>query len=410
MHASGGGGKEGGVVRVVPGSTRRLAQLTGRADVEGRPHPGDTGPLGIDGTDLGISVEHAGRCYLFFGDNHSATHGWLGSADPVAFTTDLAVAEDGLRLRFLERRPLRRLLRRTFRPLEVRGLGALGTFEVPTGAFAFDGVLYVFVTKNATRGGERVVMARSFLAAARGPAEGFDLVHAVDSVDAPAGPRMINVAAAVVDAAAWPGLPSSRGAGLLLWGSGRYRASEVHLAFAELVPGSPPPPPRAWRFFTGEGPRWSQPGDAGAAVPLFEPPPSAPSSAVGELSVAWIAGLDRWLCAWNRPRLDETPAPYDVVVARTAPSPWGPWSDVETLFDSERDGAFGRYVHRPGQDRLDALGGPNGGAQGNPYGPYVVGRFTRYRPEERTATVVYTLSTATPYQVQLMATELRAEG
>jgi len=52
----------------LPGSTRRIAQLTGDYDPEFQPHFTSTGGWAVDGTDLGANTEHDGRTFIFFGD------------------------------------------------------------------------------------------------------------------------------------------------------------------------------------------------------------------------------------------------------------------------------------------------------------------------------------------------------
>src|SRR5215203_1479817 len=48
-------------VQYVPGSTLRMCQITGDYDPEGLTHINCTGQWGIEGTDLGVSVEHQGN-------------------------------------------------------------------------------------------------------------------------------------------------------------------------------------------------------------------------------------------------------------------------------------------------------------------------------------------------------------
>ncbi len=52
----------------VPGSTRRLAQLTGDYDPEFLTHFATTSQCGVAGVDLGANTEHDGRTLIFFGD------------------------------------------------------------------------------------------------------------------------------------------------------------------------------------------------------------------------------------------------------------------------------------------------------------------------------------------------------
>ena len=70
-------------VQYVPGSTLRICQMTGDYDAEGLTNINCTGRWGIEGTDLGVSVEHQGNLLVFFGDVPSAK-----DAEPLTCTTD----------------------------------------------------------------------------------------------------------------------------------------------------------------------------------------------------------------------------------------------------------------------------------------------------------------------------------
>lgn len=50
--------------------TRRLGQVSGRADPDGLYHYQDTSQWGVEGVDLGASTVHGRRTYIFFGDVH----------------------------------------------------------------------------------------------------------------------------------------------------------------------------------------------------------------------------------------------------------------------------------------------------------------------------------------------------
>jgi hypothetical protein len=52
----------------IPGSTSRLAQLTGDYDPEFLTHFASTGVWGVEGTDLGANTVHDGKTLIFFGD------------------------------------------------------------------------------------------------------------------------------------------------------------------------------------------------------------------------------------------------------------------------------------------------------------------------------------------------------
>ena len=101
-----------------------------------------------------------------------------------------------------------------------------------------------------------------------------------------------------------------------------------------------------------------------------------------------------------------------------ARNPWGPWSTPQVIFNAERDGAFGKFIHDPRIQPDDGLEGPViGKAQKNPptvrggsYAPYVVECWTRVREAtlgDRELLLYYALSTWNPYVVVLMTSRLR---
>src|SRR5205823_2791813 len=77
---------------------------------------------------------------------------------------------------------------------------------------------------------------------------------------------------------------------LLVWGSGRYRSSDVYLAvlpMAELATGRPR------RFYAGQGGAHAWSDNEGEATPLFC------AGCVGELSARWNPFLERFLLTFN---------------------------------------------------------------------------------------------------------------
>ncbi len=371
-------------VRYVPGSTRRLCQMTGGGDPEGLPYINDTAEWGISGTDLGVPVEHRGRLYIFFGDVPE-----FDDADPIVYTTDPDPEPHGFRMiPILQGGP-----GTSFRPLTVKGLtetGYLGTNETPTGAFSYDGRLYVFVIT----GDDEPV---SSLVSSPDPARDFDLHFRVSDSNG----KFWQISPWVVDNASWPGLPS--GAGVLLWGQA---GCGVYLAWMELEQG----PSEDLRYYAGPGTPWSE--RESEAVSLFLVP------RITQLSVTWLPEIRRWLMLYSRAFPD---SPREGIVCRIGKTPWD-WSGEETIFDPDRDGAFGRYMHEPGRD--DGLDSRRGGwatflqdllkllvqkTRGNSgwvYAPFLLNRYTRWEPQERIATIYYLMSTNAPYQVMLMRSQL----
>jgi hypothetical protein len=158
----------------VPNSASRLCQLTQDSDPGDRPHPVPTTPFGIVGTDLGISVEHEGRLYLFFGDTSPEwedQEGW----DPIAWVTTSDVDE------LKDQAPdVQWLLNGAgkYHWLSLHGKG-LGYLEVPTGGFSYDGRLYLFIGCNRQENPPR--MTTSVLAVRNDPYWDFHTVGRISS-------------------------------------------------------------------------------------------------------------------------------------------------------------------------------------------------------------------------------------
>jgi hypothetical protein len=195
------------------------------------------------------------------------------------------------------------------------------------------------------------------------------------------------------------GLPFD-GPALLVWGSGRYRDSNVSLA---CVPLSNVGCETARHFFRGFGsgptdPRWSSIQQD--AADLFD------QREVGELSVTWVDPIGLYLMLYNA----ATPRGIN---ARVAEFPWGPWSDPVVVFDpSWPMVGYGNSMHAANSnDGLSDLG--REGTSGGEYGPYIIHRFTdkgppglRIRPQAR---IYFTLSTWNPYNVLLMTVTIQRE-
>jgi hypothetical protein len=397
----------------------RLCQLTKDSDPTGRPHPGPTTPIGITGTDLGIPVEHMGRLYLFFGDAAEAP-GIATDADPIAWLT--TADPDDLET---EAPDLHWVLggNGKFRRLTLTDGPELGNFEVPTGAFSYDSRIHVFVTTDRMDNPLRMTASR--LVVANDPANNFTNVliissttggqilvlnpdGTIDPAPYPGKRWMLHISPTVVRNADWPGLPSSTGEGLLMFGSSLYRGvpvsdltpteitlGNVYLAWAPLTPGaappkSPIPDPSEWKFFTGLNasgkPVWGTLAGGSTPTPILPPDPSGPRM-LGEISAAWYPGLRRWILAGS------VPAPINL-----ARMPWGPWTTSDTICDA-------------GNAQKDAGNSQAGGLWNDTkvtYAPYLVSRWSRWDRSTRRTTVYFTLSVfdlpnnQRRYQPQLM--------
>jgi hypothetical protein len=356
------------VVRV-DGSVSKVCQLVGDWDLERNE---STQSLtytryGVAGTDLGVSFEHNGELVFLFGDTVGRNAFPLsGKDDSFAHTTDFTAA-DGLNLTFYTGRPER------FLPLWVPDTEQ-GAFEVPMEGVEVNGAAYVFFTINHT---EEQTMGGSILAKLDDETLNFTCLYTFSTS------KFINVHTAVVENSLLTGLPESTGEGLLIWGSGEYRASDPYLAFMPLESLEDKSALCYFAGLTNGGePIWSK--SESAAQPLFHDP------VIGELSVAWNQYLERWIML------------YAGVAMRSAPLPWGNWSEKQVLFNPFTDDGYGYFIHLPSHDNItdptreDEIGGP--------YGPYIIDRFTQ--GNEETSTIYFTLSTWNPYTTVLMQAQL----
>jgi hypothetical protein len=190
---------------------------------------------------------------------------------------------------------------------------------------------------------------------------------------------------------------------VLIWGTGKYRQSDAYLS---IVPQA--------TFETGEGtlyfsgpdvdgnPSWSQNEADSQAL--------TNNGTLGDVSVTWCEDLGLWLMTY-----DSRPPATRGILFSFSSTPWGPWSQPQVLFDAQRDGAFGTFIHDPSIQPDDGLEGPVIGqgkadpaaVRGGAYAPYAVERWTKVRGSE--LDLYYVLSTWNPYVVVLMKTRLQIE-
>jgi hypothetical protein len=373
-----------GQVIAPSGRSQKVCQLTGDTDFQYRAPTQNRSfsRFHVGGTDLGYPFEHDGRIYFLFGDTGGSIP---DGRDSIAYTRDadpdacphLDWIADGS----------------TFRPIQAPGV-SMAYFEVPTTGFSANGAMYVFVwtdhrdlfTKDA-QGNELFSNPLGHAALLRSDDHGRTFRLIWDRL----GDKLIYLSAVVVNNADIAGLPEHSGQGLLIFGSGKYRASNPYLAY---IPLSSVEDKSRVLYFTGMEPRTHRPtwGAEPAASQLFNNP------CVGELSVTWNRNLRQWMMLYNC----DNPGG---VVGRAADNPWGPWSDPAVLFDAAVD-AGTCYFMRGNPDcgpDTDPFSPANGGP-GGVYAPYVVQRYTR--GGLHTTTIYYVMSTWNPYQVTLMKSTL----
>ena len=322
-------------------------------------------------TDLGIPFTHKGRTYLLFGD------AWNPPDDPIAYTTD-TTPEDGLELTFLQNENA------AYRPIQIPGI-SLGAFEVPSEGVSIDQNIYIYVTTDHT---PQTVMGRSVVAVSSDDGQTFTYLYDF-STD-----KFINLSAVKTDQLPSDPYPQPSQQALLLFGSGTYRQSNIHLAYQ---PASQIEDPTSLYYFSGldqnQNPTWST--SEQQAQPLFDQP------CIGEFSVSYNQFIQKWIMLYNC-EFENSRG----INLRTASNPWGPWSSPVILFHPWDDNGYCHFIHVNWEFRnCDQVHDPGRENEwGGEYGPY---QFEDLAIGTSTQTTIYfTMSTWNPYTVVLMKATL----
>jgi hypothetical protein len=400
--------------------TERIGQLTGRKDPEDRPLiNGNTAVLGVPGVDLGANTEDGqGRLFIFFGDvvRDTRTNGPDVDEDAVAFTVDAAVDEfpgggGGLRLNIVMDGAF-------FDPFRVDGpshIGVTKTFEVPSGAFSHDGRVFVFfhIWDSTDRGpgpkpAEGCYLASKSRPGQPGPFSEVCLFSPRPLADGrPGADQFGGVAAVKVRNADHAWLPDNAASlaeeGIVMFGIGPNPAfgySAIHLAWMPLIGHNPNL--ADVRYFTNQSPRWDPLVEK--AITLF-----GKQTNLQSISAGFLKGLGKWIVLHMT--ADDTKRITGPVVARIGTPPFD-WSEEFLLFDPCRERAYGRYMHWPDLDRINADDprrdptAPPPIGPGWAYGAFLLERFTRWDAATRELTLYYLLSLGSPYQVQVMKSRI----
>jgi hypothetical protein len=369
----------------------------------------------ILGADLGIPVDSAGTLFFFFGDTIGFAGIWGTGSHPdsvgyaTASTSAVVAAPSALcnGLDFLTLPP-GSSVGPTVNPAVVADFaggymtaptghtlgeyihnpaGGGGTtypnlpgdFEVPSGAFAYGGAVYLLYTTVVSP--SDITMKGSYLARWAAPSTtgspGYDVLYAVDERFDDAGALagdFVNVAA------------ETSGAYVYLFGTGAYRASPVHLARKAL---STLDTPGGFERFDATSGAWV-PAVAGATTaPIID------VAGYGETSVRYFAAMDRWMFL-----AEELTATSNRIVARWADRPEGPWSDATVVHDMADPAFRAAYCCTPDDQCAGAqfLDCDKTGFYGSYLLPGVqVGADGGF-------TAVYTLSSFAPYDVAVFTT------
>ena len=353
----------------------KVAQLTGDFDHHRQvPTTNQTNSrYQLLGTDLGSSFEHKGKTYFLFGDTVGPPGG-----DAIAYTTDTN-PDDGLDLIFLTDAA------GAYKPISIPGINQ-GSFEVPAAGISVKGKMYVYHTTDHT---PQVVMGRTVLAVSEDDGHSFTLLSDLSTLN------FINLSLVETELAQWRRFPEQSGDGLVIFGSGEYRKSNIYLAFQ---PSRSIELKSSLRFFTGldgaGNPLWGT--NEATAAQLFNQP------CVGEFSVTYNPFIKRWIMLYNCGLPD-----WRGIILRSARYPWGPWTEPEILFHPFMDNGYCNFMHVPSTImNCDSVHDPNReGEWGGEYGPYQITGLAR--GDDRQTTIYFTMSTWNPYTVVLMKATLQ---
>jgi hypothetical protein len=383
-------------------NTHKIVQLTGEFDRQGwngvgtppRAHNQTETRFGIRGTDLGSSFVHKGRTYFLFGDTWRVNQSKDEiNLDSIAFTTDIR-PDDGLDLVFLNRPPI------VSPPIPQR------EFDVPLDGVSDGQSMFVFFSTDHFQVEDHDLMGRSILARSHDDGLTFEMLYSFSSS------KFINVSVERLslerEEARLVGV--SNPDVLCIWGSGRYRSSDVYLVIlpmAELATG------RGRRFYAGRGGSHVWSNDENDATPLFC------AGCVGELSARWNPILGRFLLMYN----GDSPGG---IVLHVAQKPWGPWTKKPGMVfdpffrapgldptDPCLGDGYGKFLHvswdvkRCDHLQDDMFGSARDNEWGGVYGPYQIANMSKGSPGKE-AQIYFAMSTWNPYQAVLMTTRLDA--
>ena len=432
------------------GRSEKVCQLTGSYDAERyAPTTNNTAAFGMPAVDLGYPVDDGTTLRFLFGDvqyGEGLTPPEGAPNDAVGYSLDTSPPTGGVagalgastcvHMGVNWNASLFGLPQVT--PPTVYPLISQGWFNVPSSGFVANGALYgLFWTNHcattesngqcepgAAPGANALgnaVLAKSF--------NGGQTFTQVPSTPASSMPTRFRYTASI-NTDTIQGLPPGQDVGVLVYGVPCYRSSTPLLAVA---PASQIENFSSWRYLesvNGTTPVWSAPGDEFDADTIYNATsdgpmtvgsptcvdPSATGSAtgnlfnagcVGEMSVNWQPYLGEWVMLYNCQDNDIEPVRGQIRL-RTAPAPWGPWSDPVVVFDPDDDNGYCHFMHDGTKD-CDNVGGDNGNQSGGVYAPFYLSRFTQgfvFPIFGSLTRIYYTMSTWDPYQVVVMKSDL----
>lgn len=423
-HGSPAGPSDAALVDTMPDAPRLLPVLQATTELckllsnanTSDPTPNDVQfRSNVLGADLGISVDDAGKFYLLFGDTIGFAGIWGGgqshpdsvgyaldpasaiAANPALLCSDLQILSlpaaqsigptvdprvmadfAGAAMTAPAGQTLAQYIHNPSGTTTMSFPSLPGDFEVPSGAFAYNGAIYVFYTTVASRADP--TMKGSYLARWTSPVTSgvpsYQILYGIDERFDGAGPLggdFINIAAV------------ASGDYVYLFGTGAYRASPVHLArtaLATLDTGG------AIERFDAATRTWT----SSAGAPIIA------TAGHGETSVRYYAAIDRWMFL-----AEQLTADGNRIVARFADRAEGPWSDAIVVSDMA-DAAFRTRYCCAVDNACQGVQFLNCDQTGF-YGSYLL-------PDVAVAadgsfTVTFTLSSFSPYNVALFQATFR---
>ena len=289
-------------------------------------------------------------------------------------------------------------------------IGYTGTIETPSGAFSFNDKVYVFVgvqdhrpplgnpgVRDREQGAIPYPKPGTYLISKDDPLRPGPF-RQVDRFAAPFEPLGSVAPVKVVNAEhSW--LPSTEHSeGVVMFAIGwnnHVQYSAINLSWMPLKRGVDPRPSDIL-YYTSNG--WKSDRPYADLVPIF-----GKETNLIHLSAAFIEGLGRWIVIQQSS--NPTSNIQGPIIGRIGTPPLD-WSQPFDLFDPCRDGAYGSYMHWPGLDPIPFIEGQTSEIPGGAYGAFLLDRYTRWNQAARELDLYYLMSTAAPYQVQLMHSTL----
>jgi len=402
----------GDVLSLMPGSTRKICTLTGAPTAAEAAQTQPAERFGLASADRGYSFLYQGDIWYLFGDSRPTRDFPAGSTTLNAATRYplLASGLDNDAVAYAAPTPPAVCPTLEFIPRKTAPVGSfispsvvldgrsvsLRTNETPVAGIAEDGRMYVvFATGNRCD-----LPSPPTSLGCTGSAGGFghstqSVIGVLDDEGTLQFERLYDLSSPTTPYGnhakfVMVALQQAPDGYIYIWGTAGGSSFRHSAPFLGRVPASDIATQSAITYYQGETasgtPIWaSQQSDA---LALFNDSPNC----MGELGVEWIPYVNRWMMLYNC--LDDSPGHPRGIWMRTAPQPWGPWSDPQTIFRAATDG-FCVVMDKP------TCAPPYNGATGGEYGPYFIAGWTTStsasRGQPASTTIYYTVDTFVPY-------------